>query len=236
MISQPLRRPLGEHKVWKEGDRFIKVPTKKWLFADHPSQAIRQLRRNKAYIIRHFSDFLFLPTTKILKDPHYGYRILQKAVDAKPLNLTTLAKDSSLSQKLQKLFDHNYQLRWHTTWGLDFYGTDAFFRPHLLHNILHDQRDDSLWLIDIGILRGNAKNPLFRTMSHMFFHTQNALFMSMRHCIAPLSVPLYDRGKSMFHPYSSDQNSVQDSMASSSETLSKTKTKQKTAFDETHKI
>lgn len=210
MDNKQLWRPLGEHRVWKEGEYYIKVPIKKRLFHDKSRSAITQSRKNIRYINKQFSKWLSVPPTRVIPDAMYGYRIIQKAVSWTPVNVLEIQKNKALMIKLQEMFDYNYQLRKKTKQWVDFYGTDAFFAPHILHNLLIDQHD-TLRLIDIGVLRGNAKNNFFYGISHIMFHAQNSLFRSTCHYISPIFLLLQDRVRSLIIPHATNQNSVQDS-------------------------
>ena len=132
-------RPLGEHHVYQDQDRYIKLPKNPHFFLGKGADYCALLQSNVDYIREHFGDLVTVPETIIEHDETHGYRIKQRAIHAKPINLLHYPKHHPLHTTLQHLFDRNRALWSIHHKGLDFYGTDGLHAPHLLHNILLDE-------------------------------------------------------------------------------------------------
>ena len=164
-------RRLSEHHVYKQWNTYIKTPKNPSFFFWKNKEYLKEVLSSIEFIRTHF-DFE-IPHTHV-EYHNSGYQIIQDEVHWEPLNLLTCSIDTlkNIHNKVTK----NYWLRKKYGKALDFYGTDAFLAPHIMHNILWTQT-----IIDFGLLSKHARKRYY-ALSYLFVHIQYRAFMSVYIC------------------------------------------------------
>ena len=157
---------LGENFVFKEWKNYYKMPSfiGRNIFY-RKVNSFKQAKKNIKLIEKYFWKVFTIANTKIIKDLNWHYIIKQKEVQWKKLTRKMLENNPRLTAKFRKLIIIN-EIFWEKEKVfLDLLGSDFFYKPDTIHNIISDGKE--LYIFDFGLLEKRKDNSIFWWISYL---------------------------------------------------------------------
>lgn len=172
--KNPNYRALWENIVCKDGKYYYKTPWVVWkiLFYWRMSSH-KEIKRSIETIKEYFWEHCHVVHTQIIKDHDGNYILKQKEVDGELISKHLLHSNPTLKKNFETLMAQSEKMWREKGLFLDILGTDFFYKPTYIHNLMTDGED--IYIFDFGLLDGNSKNPLFYIVSHIFYRFQSTM-------------------------------------------------------------